>query len=83
MAGFAGTTSEVDLLRPVFKELDGIVVLTALRSSDDEMASLISEVRSDFCVGADRVVTSSVPALDAPRLPEPERTVPPEVNLVA
>ena len=76
---FTGTTHELDLLRPVFEELEGIVVLTALGSSDDEMALLIAEVTRDFCVDAQRVVTSSVPSLGLPTSPVPASTVPSEV----
>ena len=68
---FTGSTHELDLLRPVFEKLEGVVVLTALQSSDEEMASLIAELARDFCVDAQRVVTSSVPTLTSLFRPPP------------
>ena len=79
--GFTGATHELDLLRPVFEELEGVVVLTALQTSDDEMASLVAELARDFCVDARRIVTSSVPSLGLPTSPEPEQTVSADMKL--
>ena len=73
--GFTGTTNELDLLRPVFERLDGVVVLTTLRPGGDEMASLLDEVTRDFCVDGQRVVTSSVPSLGLPTSPGPAPAV--------
>ncbi len=78
VAGFSGATNELDLLRPVFEALDGVVIITAIASADGAFTDLVDEVTEDFCIDARRVVTSSIPSLGAPRPLELQPTPPVE-----
>lgn len=76
VAGFSGATNELDLLRPMFEALDGVVVVTAVKGADDGYATLIGEIEHDFCIDAERVVTSMVPLPTPPVSPKPGPQLP-------
>lgn len=83
VAGFTGLSDDLDLLRPAFEALDGVVLLTAAEAAENELEALIAEVTTDFCVDAQRVITSMVPLLGSPLTPEPEPAMPRDKVLAA
>ena len=76
VADFTGRDGELDLLRSTFEALDGVVVVTGIAGTGDEPTALVEEVKRDFCIDEDRVVTSILPALGTPTRPGPEPEVP-------
>jgi hypothetical protein len=82
VADFTGGTSELDMLRPIFEALDGVVVVTGVAGTGDEFTTLVDEVKQDFCIDAERVVTSMVPSPESPTSPGPKPATPREETLV-
>ena len=76
IAGFDGSSGELDLVRPTFAALDGVVIVTALDTGDRHFTALLEQVTEDFCVDAERIVTSSVWVPEAPMRLEPALTPP-------
>lgn len=83
VAGFTGASDDLDLVRPAFEALDGVVLVTAVEAADNELEALIAEVTTDFCVDAQRVITSMVPLLGSPMSPKPEPAMPRDKVLAA
>ena len=78
VVGFTGTTEDLDLVRPLFDTLDGVVVVTAVAGAGHELTTLVDEVARDFCIDRQRIVTSMLPDLSGSS-PEPEPPPRPEI----
>lgn len=72
VTGAAPTGLHLDMLRPTFEALEGVIVVTAVDADDDSFSRVIAEVAAGFCVDPDRIITSMVPQFGQPTSPAPD-----------